>query len=363
MTLILSNPEIEKILDMPDVLDALEDAYLELAQGRAVTRQRSDCIVPTRRNDNAFYGLKSMDAVIPKLGVGAIRINSDVLTWPMVEGKRRRVKVPAAPNNRYVGLVLLFSSETGEPLAIFPDGVLQRMRVGAANGLGVKYLAREDATRVGIIGSGWQAGAQLMAVAAVRSVERIKCWSPSKERREAFCKDIATRIGIDVTPVDSGEEAMREVDIALCSTSSIEPVYFKSWIRPGVHLSSIKIAEIEPKAVEACDRVAVHVHHDGPIVETTRGLVLPDGEHGSGKTASKRSRKKKVDVTKYPTISQLIAGEAAGRQAPEEVTCFLNNVGMGYQFAAVGASLYRTAKAKGAGRELDTDWFTELEHP
>ena len=85
----------------------------------------------------------------------------------------RRVKLPAAPNGRFVGLVLLFSSETGEPLAIFPDGVIQRMRVGAANGIGVKHLARKDACTVAILGAGWQAGAQLMAVCAVRAIESI----------------------------------------------------------------------------------------------------------------------------------------------------------------------------------------------
>lgn len=359
MTLILSNAEIERILEMADVVAVLEDAYLELAEGRAVTRQRSDCITPTRRNDQALYGLKSMDAVIPKLGVGAVRINSDIVTWPMVEGKRRRVKVPAAPNERYVGLVLLFSSETGEPLAIFPDGVLQRLRVGAANGLGVKYLARQDADRVGLIGSGWQAGAQLMAVCAVRPVASIKCWSPNRQRREAFCQEMSTTLGIEVVPVGSAEEAMRDVDVAMCGTSSIDPIFFKDWIVPGMHLSAIKVQEIAAAAVEACDRVAVHIHHDGPIIETTRGLVVP----GTSEVGGKKTRWSGIDVTRYPTISDLIAGKAPGRQAPAEVTCFINNVGLGYQFAAAGAALYQAAKAKGAGRELDTDWFTEKEHP
>jgi alanine dehydrogenase len=360
MTLILNNREIEQILDMGEVVDTLEDAYRELALGRAVTRQRSDCIVPTSRNDNALYGLKSMDAVIPKLGVGAIRINSDIVTWPMVEGKRRRVKVPAAPNERYVGLVLLFSSETGEPLAMFPDGVIQRMRVGAANGLGVKYLAREDATKVGLIGSGWQAGSQLMAVCAVRRVTSIKCWSPNKERREGFCKEMSKHLGIKVTPVSSGEEAMRDVDVAMCGTSSIDTVFYADWAKPGMHLSSIKTPEIEMAAVERCDCVAVHIHHDGPIIETTKGLVVPGAEEGEGKG---KRRATKLDVTKYPTISELIAGQAEGRQNEDEITCFINNVGLGYQFAAVGAAVYKAAKAKGAGRELDTDWFTEKEHP
>src|SRR6202451_1797268 len=153
MTLRLSNADAEKLLTMPECIDVLEDAYTELAEGRGVSRTRSDCFAPTSRDD-AIYSLKSMDGVIPKLGVGAVRINSDIVTWPKKGNNLVREKVPAAPGNRYVGLVLLFSTENGEPLAIFPDGVMQRMRVGAANGLGVKYMARKDARTVGILGSG-----------------------------------------------------------------------------------------------------------------------------------------------------------------------------------------------------------------
>src|SRR5260370_7016432 len=92
-----------------------------------------------------------MDGGIPKWGSGEVGIDSDIVTWPKQGNTMRRVKLPAAPNGRYVGLVLLFSSETGEPLAILPDGVMQRIRVGATNGLGIKYLARKDATSVPIL--------------------------------------------------------------------------------------------------------------------------------------------------------------------------------------------------------------------
>src|SRR5215469_11910974 len=188
MTLILSNADAEKLVTMPECIAVLEEAYAELAEGRGVSRTRSDSFAPTVRDD-ALYSLKSMDGIVPKLGVGAVRINSDIVTWPKEGGNERRVKVPAAPNRRYTGLVLLFSSENGEPLAIFPDGVLQRMRVGATNGLGVKYLAREDARTVGILGSGWQAGAQLMAVCAVRRIETIRCYSPNAQNRYAFARE------------------------------------------------------------------------------------------------------------------------------------------------------------------------------
>ena len=171
MTLILSNDDVEQLLSMDECIAVLEKAYLELADGRGVTRQRSDCITPTSYGEDAVYGLKSMDGVVPSLGVGAVRINSDIVTNPMVGNTRSRVKVPAAPGGRYVGLVLLFSTHTGEPLAIFPDGVLQHIRVGATNGLGVKYMARENARTLGILGSGWQAETQLAAACAVRAIE------------------------------------------------------------------------------------------------------------------------------------------------------------------------------------------------
>src|ERR1700692_4218163 len=207
MTLILSNQDVEKLLTMPECIDVLEEAYVELAEGRGISRTRSDCITPTSRPD-AVYGLKSMDGVIPKLGIAAVRINSDIVTFPKRGNNIRREKVPAAPNGRYCGLVLLFSTENGEPLAIFPDGVMQRMRVGAANGLGVKYLARADAKRVGILGSGWQAGTQLMAACAVRPIEAIRCFSPNRDHCAAFAREMSPALGIAVEPVDQPEDAI-----------------------------------------------------------------------------------------------------------------------------------------------------------
>ena len=152
----------------------------------------------------------------PKFGVGAVRINSDIIRFPKRGNTIVREKVPAAPGNRWVGLVLLFSVDNGEPLAIMPDGVMQRMRVGATNGLGIKYLARKDAETVGILGSGWQAGAQLMAACAVRDIKQIRCFSPTRENREAFAAEMSDTLGVEVTPVEQPEDAIKGADIAMC---------------------------------------------------------------------------------------------------------------------------------------------------
>lgn len=354
MTLILSNDDVAKLVTVPEVIAALEEAYVELAEERGVSRPRSDCLTPTARPDG-IYGLKSMDGVVPKFGVGAVRINSDIVTWPTVGNNKRREKIPSAPGNRWVGLVLLFSTHTGEPLAIFPDGVLQRMRVGSTNGLGIKYLARKNAQTVGILGSGWQAGTQLMAACAVRDIKTIRCFSPNKENREKFSREMTEILGVEVTPVAQPEDAIHGADIAMCATNSIDPIFFERWVEPGMHLSELKRPEFEIAAIKRADRVVIHTRDAAPIHVATKNLPMLE--------QAKKGGVKELDFDTLPTLPQLITGRTPGRTSDEQVTCFLNNLGLGYQFAAAGSVVYRKAKEAGAGHDLPTDWFTEDVHP
>jgi ornithine cyclodeaminase/alanine dehydrogenase-like protein (mu-crystallin family) len=357
VTLILSNADVAKLLSMRECIDVLEDAYNEFAHGRGISRLRSDSFAPTTRKD-ALYSLKSMDGVCPKLGVGAVRINSDIVTWPQDGHTARRVKVPSAPGKRYVGLVLLFSVETGEPLAIMPDGVMQRMRVGATNGLAVKYLARKNSSTVGILGSGWQAGAQLMAVCAVRKIENVRCFSPTKANRDTFSKDMSALLNVPVLPVDTAEAAIRDADIAMCASNTIEPIFFAQMVEPGMHISSIKRPEIETAALKRADILLLHSHDPAPQHLYIKGVVIPEAATDRGWTIASE-----IDFDAIPTLPELIAGEAQGRAHEDQVTCFVNNVGLGYQFAAAGSVVYRKARETGLGHELPTDWFTEDVHP
>jgi alanine dehydrogenase len=357
MTLILSNDDVEKLLPMGECIEVLEDAYRELSEGRGVNRVRSDCLVPSGRSD-ALYSLKSMDGVIPKLGIGAVRIDSDIVTWPKQGNTMRRVKVPAAPNARYVGLVLLFSSATGEPLAIMPDGVMQRIRVGAANGLGVKYLARKDARSVGILGSGWQAGTQLMAVCAVRRIETIRCFSPDPDHRDTFARSMSRELGVEIVPVSQPEDAIASADIVMCASNSIDNIFFERWIEPGMHLSSIKLPEIEIAAIKRADRLVIHTRDANPLHVVAKDLAVPERAERKGWALGAS-----LDFSRTPVLADLIVGAVAGRSCESEVTCFINNLGMGYQFAAAGAIVYRKAKEAGLGRDLPTDWFTQDVHP
>ena len=110
----------------------------------------------------------------------ALRLNSDVIRWEDRGDRIVKDKIPKAPGGKWVGLVLLFSAETGEPLAIFPDGVIQAFRVAASSALAAKYMARTDVTHLGIFGSGWQARAHVEAFCKVRSFEKVLVFSPTK---------------------------------------------------------------------------------------------------------------------------------------------------------------------------------------
>lgn len=355
--LLLSNEEVDQALSMPECMAALEDAYRELAAGRGVNRRRSDTLAPTARPD-ALYSLKSMDGIASGPGVGAVRINSDIITWPREGGTLRREKVPAAPGGRWVGLVLLFSTENGEPLAIFPDGYLQRLRVGATNGLGIRYLAREDAATAGLLGSGWQAGGQVKALLAARAVKRIHCYSPNPERRRSFARAMSAEAGVEIVPVETPEEAVRGMDIVLCATNALEHIFFERWLEPGMHLSAIKKPEIEPAALKRAGRIVVHSHEGAPQHVAPPGVEMPERAKGKG-----WSLLEEFDFDSLPTLPDLITGKTPARESPDQITCFLNNIGLGYQFAAAGAAVYRNARARGMGRELPTEWFTQDVHP
>ena len=359
MTLILSNEEIDDLLVMDELIPILEDAYRELAEGRGATRRRSDIVTPTSLRDDGHYALKSMDGVIPKLGVGAIRINSDIVTYPLHDDKPRRVKVPAAPGDRYVGLVLLFSTHTGEPLAIMPDGVMQRARVGATNGIAAKYMAREDARVLAVLGSGWQAVTQVTAHAAVRALHEIRVYSPNRENREDFAREVAAATGSHVRACDSGAEACRGADMVACATNSAAAVFSGDWLEPGMHIGVIRPGgiEVDKAAWDGIDQFALMDHIDQ--AET----IYTDGVQAGETRGGKRDAAYDAWHAALPTLPQIITGRRKARADDAQVTCFLNTLGMGYQFAAAGYLVHKKATEAGIGNQLPTDWFTETVHP
>ena len=125
--LILSNEEIESFLSIKTCIDALESAYRSWDRGTAINRPRTDLVMPSS-SEAGVYAFKSMEAGLYDPPIVAMRINSDIIRWNRQGGRVIKTKIPSAPGDKYVGLVMLFSTVTGEPLAMFPDasGELER---------------------------------------------------------------------------------------------------------------------------------------------------------------------------------------------------------------------------------------------
>ena len=258
---------------------------------------------------------------------------------------------------------------TGEPLAIFPDGVVQRMRVASSSALAARYLAREEAGTLALFGSGWQAGSHVPAMCAVRPIKRVNVFSPTKANRESFVKEMQQKVGADVRAVDSPEEAIKDADIIAATTNSLTRVVSADWVKPGLHLTCVRVPELGDDTIRKIDRLVIHAHQHAP-----KNYIAGFGEEGIeahdaidiiGKGPA-RAHEVKVEHPFWlsaPELKDLVTGKTQGRADARESTCFLNNIGIGLQFAAVGAAVYNQAKAKGAGREIPTDWFLETVHP
>ncbi|HEX9446035.1 MAG TPA: ornithine cyclodeaminase family protein [Candidatus Binatia bacterium] len=357
--LLLTNEEVERLLDMGSCIEVIEQAYLALAENRAINIPRADMLVPTSRPE-IIHGFKTMSGSIPQFGITALRINSDVISWPKVDGEARRVKVPAAGAGKWVGLVLLFQIETGEPIAMMPDGVLQRMRVGATNGLGAKYLSRENAATVAMLGSGWQAGAQLMAITRVRNIGKIIVFSPTRDSRIKFAGEMTELLKTEVSVAASAEQAVKDADVIMAATNALNPVLKKAHLKPGVHITCVRQSELDAEALAACDLVAINTRMAEPDHYVLgREEDIPEistGFRGIEKKAGK-------DWWQLPELADVIGGKIRRRENDRQITCFINNLGLGVQFAAVGAKVYELARKQGAGRELPADWFLQSVHP
>ena len=359
--LVLSNEEIARLLTIEECMTALEPMYRDVAEERVLFSPRVDNIAPNPHPE-AYYAFKHMGGTWPAQGVQALRINSDVVTHPLVAGKPRRVKQPLAPGSkggRWVGLVLLFSTETGALLAMFPDGVMQRLRVGATSGLGLKHLAREDAQRLALIGSGWQAGTQLAAALTVRRFREVRVYSPRRETREAFVAESKKIHRVDIVAVDSAEACVDGADVIAAATSSMVRVIEPRWLKPGVHVSCIKTQEVDAEVLSGCDRVLFsnrrQTKHLDNAMKDTPNLKAESGR-GWWNDGT-------VRLDRFPDLADLLSGRAQGRQNAQEITCFMNNVGTGLQFAAAGAYVLKKARAQRVGTELPDDWFSEDVHP
>lgn len=345
MTLLLTNEDIVSLLRMEDCIQILNDAYAELAKGDAVIRPRTHAYLPSGARDH-IYCLKSMEGGAKSLGIMALRISSEVVKFPSIGGIVRQQKVPTASGNKFLALIFLFSTTTGDLLAVMQDGYLQRMRVGATNGLAAQYMARANSETIGVLGSGWQAASHLKALCTVLpKVKRARVYSPQVEHRKKFALQMENDLQIEIEPVEEAYSAVKGADVVATATSSREAIFDATWLESGMHLSSVNWREIDGATFKHADVLVIHLNRGNLGNFVGGGLNVPS--------------KFKTDWAGLPELADLVAGKISGRENQEQVTFFSNNIGSGLQFAAVGAKVLEMAMSKGYGKEIPATWFLQ----
>jgi alanine dehydrogenase len=307
--LYLTEAEVEQLIAPADAIAAVEACFQRLARGEVDNR-------PRYRQRAEGGVLAVMSAVDHELGLA---------------GVKSYVAVPAG--TRFV--LSLFDLERGELAAVIEADKLGQLRTGAASGVTAKYLAREGAASLGIVGCGWQAESQVLCIReAVPTIERVVAYCRTEERLEKFCRKLRAEPG-------ESHRDPAEHDVVVTATTSRDPVLRGEWLSPGALVCAMGAnrrsareldnAVLERASFVCCDSIEQAKIESGDLVEPIEQGVL--------------------DWLEVHELQEVVVGELQGRQSSDDIVLFKSN-GIAAWDVAVGALALGRAREQGVGREL-----------
>jgi ornithine cyclodeaminase len=312
--ILLSEAEVQELLDLDALVDALADAHRELSDGKASMPPR----IAAFAERNGLLG--AMPAYLPSAG----------LTCKLVT---------LFPENRdrhtHQALICVFDPTNGAPVALMDGTYITATRTAAGSALATRLLAREDSRVLAILGAGVQARTHAEALPRVRSFEQIRVASRDAGR----AAELAAELGAEA--VDSWEDALRGADVVAATTHATEPIVLREWLAPGAHVNSVGAnpagrGEIDPAVV-----------HDALVAVESRASTLAPPPAG----ASEFRDGAPPDVVE---LGELVAGTKPGRTSPEQITLY-KSVGVAVQDAAAAALVLAAAREKSVGREIQLE--------
>jgi ornithine cyclodeaminase/alanine dehydrogenase-like protein (mu-crystallin family) len=314
--LLLNEDEVRQVLTMELALEAVEQGLRKLALDEVVNIPRSRA-----QTDHAL--LHVMSAAAKTLGVMGLKAYSTT---------RRGAQFHVA----------LYDGKTGALVALIHADYLGQMRTGAASGVATQYMARPDATEVGLFGSGKQARTQLQAICKVRKITRVSVYSPNEEHRRRFAVEMSNLCDTEVVTVPRPEMATEDKDIIITATNSREPVLNGHWVAEGTHINAIGSnflgkAEVDAVAVRRCDSIVVDSKDQARL---EAGDFVQALEEGS------------IHWADVHELGQVIVGRYTGRAHAQDVTLF-KSLGIAIEDVAVAARVYAKAQEAGLGRLID----------
>ncbi len=316
MALLLTESDLRILLTMPLALDAVETSFCRLADGCAILHSRQRLHVP---GQSYLHYMAAGDSTEKYMGLKIYSSSREGLRF----------------------LVPLFRSDSGDLVALLEADYLGQMRTGAASGIATKYMAREDARVVGIVGTGLQARTQLEAVAAVRKLEKVRVYGRDEGRRVNFARQMTVQLQLPVEPAATPEETVRGADIIITATTAANPVVEGGWLRPGTHINAIganfpQKRELDDQAVLAANVIATDFLQQSR--EESGDLI-----HAFG---NDEARWKSVHE-----LSEIVAGRVKGRANDQQITLFKSN-GIAIEDIVVAGRVYEAALKRGMGKEI-----------
>jgi ornithine cyclodeaminase/alanine dehydrogenase-like protein (mu-crystallin family) len=312
--LYLTEGDVAATLTVRDALTLVEDAARALAEGRAENKPRQRA-----------YTKSSVIQVLAAAYGGRM-------------GHKTYTVAPKARGARF--WVLLFD-DAGQMLAMIEADRLGQIRTGAASGVATRFMSRDDASTLTVIGTGWQARTQLEACFHVRPIKRVLVYGRDPERRANFCEEMSAHLGHAVEPVDSAREAVAEADVICTMTSSATPVLEGAWLKAGAHVNAAgsnraNAQEIDVEAVTRANVVAVE------------DIAQAKVESGDLRAANETAHWSWDHATR---LSDIVAGHALGRTSDDQITLF-ESLGIGLWDIAAASHVFDRCVIEGRGTAL-----------
>ena len=313
--LYLTEDDVVWLGDMPMAIEAVENAFAQLAEEKAVN-------VPRVRVAAPGVMLHSMCASAEYLGY---------VGWKAYTTTRRGARFHVA----------LYDAASGEMVALMEGDHLGRLRTGAASGVATEYMARPDARIVGLFGTGRQGRTQLQAVCEVRRIERVEVYGRDEARRHEFAEEMEELCRTRVVPVAIPDQAATEKDIIICATSSKAPVFDGKLIDEGTHLNVVgsnflTMAEIDDTTVRRADII---------VCDNIEQCKLEAGDFAAALEQGA------TDWRLMRELADVVAERETGRATAENVTLF-KSVGLAIEDVALAVRLLEKARTEGVGTQL-----------
>ena len=322
---VVTEEQVRELLGMKETIEAVEAVFRSYADGKASMMPRQYFFMEEYKGRVGF-----MPAYVSGTEIVGVKIVAAHKGNPAQHG------LPTVQ-----AMTVLTDGKTGVPLAMVAASYATMMRTGAVAAIAARYLSREDARVAGIMGAGVQGVGQLLGLAEVRAIKKALVYDVSKEKRETYAASMSQRLGIQVEPVESGEDLTRHVDILVTATPSPTPVIEDAWLSPGMHINTVGVSTAGNQEI--------------PTETFRRSKCVVDQFEQTSKIGGISVPISKGNLDQswvYAELGELVTGKKAGRTSPDEITVFVSS-GLAIQDIAVASLIYEKAREKRVGSFIE----------